>query len=102
MVNPQYKIAAYWGPRADTPEALAFRLLDLLNQLKTIDPVFANWYLFTSETEVEPFDMNPASLTKTIAQAIGMTTTAMPNGTMVIIMAHLVTTRSNQMLAASR
>ncbi|MGO8846198.1 MAG: Imm52 family immunity protein [Methylocella sp.] len=70
MVNPQYKIAAYWGPRADTPEALAFRLLDLLNQLKTIDPVFANWYLFTSETEVEPFDMNPASLTKTIAQAI--------------------------------
>jgi len=70
MANPQYKIGAYWGPRADAPEALAFRLLKLLNCLKLIDPIFANWYLFTSETEVEPFDINPASLKKTIAQAV--------------------------------
>jgi Immunity protein 52 len=70
MAKPQFKIAAYWGPRADAPEALAFRFLKLLNQLRLIDPLFANWYLFTSETTVEPFDMNPVSLTKTIAQAI--------------------------------
>jgi hypothetical protein len=70
MANPQFEIAAYWGPRADAPEALAFRFLKLLNQLKLVDPLFANWYLFTSETTVEPLDINPASLTKTIAQAI--------------------------------
>ena len=70
MAKPGFKIAAYWGPRADPREALAFRFLELLNQLKLVDPLFANWYRFTSETEVEPFDMNPVSLTKTTAQAI--------------------------------
>jgi hypothetical protein len=70
MANPQSEIAAYWGPRADAPEALAFRFLKLLKQLKLVDPLFANWYRFTSETTVEPLDINPESLTKTIAQAI--------------------------------
>jgi hypothetical protein len=102
MANPRFKIAAYWGPRADAPEALAFRFLKLLNQLKLVDPLFANWYRFTSETEVEPLDMNPVSLTKTIAAAISYDDDGDPEAYYGYRMAHRIATPLARLIAASR
>jgi hypothetical protein len=41
--SDQYTIHAYWGPRRETPEALAARFLNLLGRLSRIDPVFGHW-----------------------------------------------------------
>ena len=40
-----YSIMAYWGPRADTPEALAPRFLRTLDELSAIDPAFSHWQI---------------------------------------------------------
>jgi hypothetical protein len=61
-------INAIWEPRAETPEALARRFLNLTARLATIDPVFAHWYIWTSETTEVPLDLEPAVLAEKIAQ----------------------------------
>jgi hypothetical protein len=38
-----YCINAGWGPRQETPKAIAARFLSLVDRLATIDPVFGNW-----------------------------------------------------------
>src|SRR6185437_5450683 len=40
-----YDIMAYWGPRADTPEALAPRFLRTLDALSAVDPAFSHWQI---------------------------------------------------------
>lgn len=37
-----YSIHAFWGPRRESPETIAKRLLTLLDRLALIDPVFGN------------------------------------------------------------
>jgi hypothetical protein len=41
----QFEIIAYWGPRADSPEAMARRFLDTLDALSKINQAFGNWYV---------------------------------------------------------
>jgi hypothetical protein len=38
-----YSINTWWGPRQETPKAIATRFLSLVDRLATIDPVFDNW-----------------------------------------------------------
>ncbi len=63
-------ITAIWEPRAETPEALARRFLRLTSRLATIDPVFAHWYDWRSETTNVPLEQNPEILAKAIAQTV--------------------------------
>jgi len=35
-----YRVFAQWGPRQETPEALAARWLKLIGRLRAIDPIF--------------------------------------------------------------
>ena len=37
-------LSAFWGPRRETPAALAQRWLAVVRHLQTIDPVLAAWY----------------------------------------------------------
>ena len=39
-MGPRYSIDAYWGPRAQSPEACVAPFLRMLDELSTIDPVF--------------------------------------------------------------
>ena len=63
-------IAARWGPRLETAEAVAERLRRLNRRFQAIDPILAHWYDPLSETEVVPLDLAPASLTKRIADTV--------------------------------
>ncbi len=40
-----YSVRAVWGPRAETPEAIAARFLACADRLKDIHPAFAEWRL---------------------------------------------------------
>jgi len=62
------EIAAVWEPRAEMPEILARRFLCLTDRLAMIDPVFAQWYVWTSETTEVPLERQPDVLAKEIAQ----------------------------------
>ena len=56
MENPyayKYSIIAYWGPRAESLEAMASRYLRMLADLSTVDPAFGNW-LFIGEESATP------------------------------------------------
>lgn len=46
--NPKFRIndfgiCAVWGGRPESPAAIAVRLLNMLDRLKEVDPVFDNW-----------------------------------------------------------
>ena len=58
----KYSIMTYWGPRADTPEALAPRFLRTLDELSAIDPAFSRW-LIGHERGI---DLAPLSLAEVI------------------------------------
>lgn len=49
-----YTIFSCWGPRQETPQAIATRFLTLIDRLAPIDPVFGNW--------VYPLDPEPIRL----------------------------------------
>ncbi|MGO9675189.1 MAG: Imm52 family immunity protein [Methylocella sp.] len=40
---PEYYIHADWGPRVETPDAIAARFLACVDRLKPIHPVYDNW-----------------------------------------------------------
>jgi hypothetical protein len=61
-------VTAIWEPRVEAPETLARRLLNLIDRLKSIDPVFAEWYVWTSETTEVPLDQQPEALARKIAE----------------------------------
>jgi Immunity protein 52 len=56
-----YDITARWGPRFETPRALAERTLNLIRRFQIIAPILARWYV-ASETGFEPLDFASASL----------------------------------------
>lgn len=71
-------VTAIWEPRAETPEALARRFLCLTDRLKKIDPVFAEWYVWTSETTEVPLDLQPDVLAEKIARTADLDVHGMP------------------------
>lgn len=44
MTLCRYAIHGFWGPRRETPQALADRFLDLIDRVAVIDPAFGNWF----------------------------------------------------------
>jgi hypothetical protein len=65
-------ISAIWEPRAETPRALAERFVGVTDRLAAIDPVFAQWYIWTSETTEVPLDLQPEVLAEKIAQTVDL------------------------------
>jgi hypothetical protein len=70
LADTMYVARSVWGPRAETPEVLARRFLDLIARLKKIDPIFADWYVWTSGTMIEPLATEPDQLAKDIADSV--------------------------------
>jgi hypothetical protein len=62
---PEYKIYASWGPRAETPEAIARRFLACVDRLNQIHPAYDNW-IFRLNDRPKNFD----ALRKDLAAAI--------------------------------
>ena len=62
---PEYKIYASWGPRAETPEAIAARYLACVDRLKQIHPAYDNW-IFSLQGKPKKFE----ALCETLAAAI--------------------------------
>jgi Immunity protein 52 len=65
-----YTIAARWGLRGETPEALADRTRRLILRFQMINPVLAHWYDWPSGTRAVPLDLALQSLTGRIADAV--------------------------------
>ncbi len=53
--SKKYSAGAFWGPRRETPQALAARFLKLLGRLQDIDPAFSGW-LWTKDDQPVAFD----------------------------------------------
>ena len=43
-MDPVVNSVANWGPRRERPEALADRWIFMLTNLRTVDPIFSEWY----------------------------------------------------------
>jgi hypothetical protein len=71
-------ISAIWEPRMETPEALANRLVNTLHAFKTIDSIFSEWYVWTSETTEVPVNLHPDVLAKEIAQTADLDVNDVP------------------------
>ncbi len=44
MPKVSFNLSAFWGPRRETPAALAQRWLATVRQLRALDPALAEWY----------------------------------------------------------
>ncbi len=44
MPEVSFNLSAFWGPRQETPAALAQRWLATVHQLRMLDPALAEWY----------------------------------------------------------
>ena len=44
MPEVSFNLSAFWGPRRETPAALAQRWLTTVRQLRALDPALADWY----------------------------------------------------------
>jgi hypothetical protein len=69
MKLDEYNITAFWGPRPETPDALARRFDQLIDRLAMIDPAFGNWIWTGSRTPEAFADVRP-NLPKRIAETI--------------------------------
>jgi hypothetical protein len=70
MIQSNYTIYGFWGPRRETPEALAPRFDRLIDRLALIDPVFGNWFwLVRYETPIL-FTLIRDQLAQRIAAAV--------------------------------
>jgi hypothetical protein len=65
-IRPEYKIHADWGPRAETPEAIAARFLACLDRLKPVHPAYDNW-IFDLNRRPKKFDALRKDLPAAIA-----------------------------------
>jgi hypothetical protein len=65
----KYKIKAFWGPRGETPEAIADRYIWMIEALLRADPVFTPWF-FNDAKKVVPFDQVRATLPALIAKYV--------------------------------
>jgi Immunity protein 52 len=67
---PRYKINAFWGPRVETPEALAVRFNRLIDRLAPVDPVFGDWMWVGRESETIVFPTIRNQLVEYIAEEV--------------------------------
>jgi hypothetical protein len=70
MTLSRYTIHAFWGPRRETPEALAVRFDNLIYRLASIDPVFGNWIWVGRQPKPIAFATIRSHLAEKIAAAI--------------------------------
>src|SRR5215469_330860 len=45
-----FRVTAYWGPRAETPESCATRFRQSLSALSKIHPTFSEWLILRDPT----------------------------------------------------
>jgi hypothetical protein len=64
-IRPEYDILASWGPRVETPEAIAARFLACMDRLKQIHPAYDNW-IFNLKGKPRKFD----ALRETLGAAV--------------------------------
>jgi hypothetical protein len=64
---PEYMIRASWGPRVETPEAIAARFLACMDRLKQIHPAYDNW-IYNLQGKPGKFD----ALRETLGAAIAV------------------------------
>ena len=61
---------SFWGPRRETPAALAARFVDLLDRLKAVDPVFDGWLWTDKNDQTVAFEEIKRELPTEIAAKI--------------------------------
>ena len=66
----KFNINSFWGPREETPEAIANRYVRMVEALVRIDPVFTPWF-FVGARKTLPFDQARARLPALIAEYVG-------------------------------
>ncbi len=64
--RPEYKIYASWGPREESPEAIAARYLACTDRLKQIHPAYDDW-IFSLERKPKKFEALRGTLAAAIA-----------------------------------
>ncbi len=70
MTLSQYSIYAFWGPRAETPEALATRFNKLIDELAPLHPVFNNWIWVSMDEIPTSFKSRRNDLAQAIAENV--------------------------------
>ena len=55
-IRNYFATQTFWGPRRETPAALAARFLNLLDRLKAVDPVFDGWLWTDQDDETVAFE----------------------------------------------
>ena len=68
MPEVSFILSAFWGPRRETPAALAQRWLATVHQLRTLDPALAEWYRGVNRRGV-PLPLEPAAVEAAIADS---------------------------------
>ena len=66
MPKISFNLSALWGPRRETPAALAQRWLATVRQLRALDPALADWYRGVDGRGV-PVLLEPAAIEAAIA-----------------------------------
>jgi hypothetical protein len=66
----RYYIFGFWGPRRETPEALACRFNRLIDRLALIDSAFSNWFWFGGKKPPVSFASIRNQLAAQIAMAV--------------------------------
>ena len=61
-----FSLSAFWGPRRETPAALAQRWLATVHRRRTLDPALAEWYRGVDGRGV-PVPLEPAAVEAAIA-----------------------------------
>ena len=67
----RFNIQSYWGPRGETPEAIANRYIRMVEALARIDPVFTPWWYGDIDGKTIPFDQARIRLPALIAENTG-------------------------------
>ncbi|MEJ0093588.1 MAG: Imm52 family immunity protein [Methylocella sp.] len=69
ITSPDYSIFASWGPRVETPEAIAAHFLACVDRLKQIHPAYDNW-IFRLNNRPRKFDALRGNLPAAVASRV--------------------------------
>lgn len=70
MKSSRYAITGFWGPRRETPEAIAGKFNRFIDRLTLIDPVFGNWFWLVRREEPILYASIRNQLAQRIAAAV--------------------------------
>ena len=70
MTLSQYTIYAFWGPRAETPEALATCFIQLIDRLTPLHPVFGDWIWVGMDGIPTSFELRRNDLAQAVAENV--------------------------------